>query len=257
MGVASLRAHTGNAVMKLKSKLMLWLACCIASGVIAYLSLSQYLSQQSSLWVEQHAEPTEAFLVVNRDKPQGSIILVEDLSSRSLPLRFAQPDWLRPEDAANVLDAVVKIPLISGEPLQMKQLEPRRLAVLRGQLGANERAVTLAVNHEQAIAGMLQPGDFVDIAVLRQANSTEVEVLYGIEVLAVDQQLYASSEPQAEAFIATVTLKLTLAEAQQFEQMKQASMSFWLHGLNRHQGTTPAAPNERETTPTIHVGAPF
>lgn len=243
--------------MKLKSKLMLWLACCIASGAIAYLSLNQYLSQQSSLWVEQHAEPTEAFLVVNRDKPQGSIILVEDLSSRSLPLRFAQPDWLRPEDAANVLDAVVKIPLISGEPLQMKQLEPRRLAALRGQLGPNERAVTLSVNHEQAIAGMLQPGDFVDIAVLKHSDNRTMETLYGIEVLAIDQQLYASSEPQADAFIATVTLKLTVAEAQQFEQMKQSSMSFWLHGLNRQQGATQQAINERPTAPTIHLGSPF
>lgn len=243
--------------MKLKFKLTLWLACCIASGVIAYLSLDQYLSYQSSLWVEQHAEPTEAFLVVNRDKPQGSIILVEDLSSRSLPISFAQPDWLRPEDAENVLDAVVKIPLIRGEPLQMKQLEPRRLAVLRGQLAANERAVTIAVNHEQAIAGMLQPGDFVDIAVLNQSHEERVEILAGIEVLAIDQQLYAASTSQTSTFIATVTLKLTLAEARQLEQMKQATMSFWLHGLNRQSKHQQQFSNERTAAPTIHVGVPF
>jgi len=262
--------------MTFRQKLLLW-GCLSAVGcILSYLSIQQYLQQQSRLWAQQHAEPTLEFLVLRQALNEGASIATAQLAVRSFPERLAQDAWLTASDIEQVLNAELKVAVEAGEPLKRHYFRVKpKLSRLRQKLAAGERAVTTRITMEQTLAGMLSPGDFIDIVVAPSAGAavvagtdfgTHVAPLLGIEVLAIDQQLSSTgvaatatpsnddnldayAETYAGNYAETITLRFTYGQALQFEQMRQHNFSVWLHGAAPLRSVSQALPAQR---PRLH-----
>ncbi|SMQ64095.1 Flp pilus assembly protein CpaB [Pseudidiomarina planktonica] len=218
--------------MKMRQRVLLWLVASSFCTALTYVAIDRYLAQQSQLWQEQNAEPTGAYLVFNHDMPEGKAISAEDLSLRDFPLRIAQPDWLTENDAVRIIGSLLRITVTRGAPLTTTYLKHTETSLLRATLAAGERAVTTRVNHEQVLAGMLEPGDIVDIVVPSEfEGKNHNSFLSHIEVLALDR-IMATNDAVENNFFETLTLRLSVAEAERFERIRQLPFSIWLHPAN-------------------------
>jgi pilus assembly protein CpaB len=208
--------------MRPKSLLLLMLA--LGCGLVASIGISQVMDRNANnvqkletvqIYVALHninlGDPIDANMISleewPKDKvPRGAISNLEDLQGR------------RPRTA-----------IIEGEPiLEGKLLAPGQIADPIRSIPKGYRLKTIAVDAEKSAAGLLGPGDRVDVQLFVrkdarlgiESSKTKV-ILQNIRVFAVDQAVQRSPDGSEERTIAkTVSLlllpdqasKLTLAE---------------------------------------------
>jgi pilus assembly protein CpaB len=200
--------------MRPKSLLLLVLA--LGCGLVASIGISQVLEKNGRptavetvpIYVALHninlGDPIDANMLSleewPKDKvPRGAISNLEDLQGR------------RPRTA-----------IIEGEPiLEGKLLAPGQIADPIRSIPKGFRLKTIAVDAEKSAAGLLGPGDRVDVqlfvrkdarAGIEQAKSKVI--LQNIRVFAVDQTVQRSPDGGDERTIAkTVSLLLTPEQA--------------------------------------------
>jgi pilus assembly protein CpaB len=201
--------------MRPKSLLLLVLA--LACGLVASIGISQVLQRNANqaadvetapIYVAVHninlGDPIDASMVSlqewPKDKiPPGAISQLDDLKGR------------RPRAA-----------IIQGEPiLDGKLLKPGQLADPITSIPKGYRLKTISVDATKSAAGLLSPGDRVDIQVFVKTgnhNGTETGkskvILQNIRVFAVDQTVQRSRDGGDEHAIAkTISLLLTPEQA--------------------------------------------
>jgi pilus assembly protein CpaB len=217
------RGGTGGNIMRPKSLLLLALA--LGCGLVASIGISQVMDRNNSghakietvpIYVAQHninlGDPIDIKMLSlqewPKDKvPRGAISKPEDLKGR------------RPRTA-----------IIEGEPiLEGKLMAPGQVANPIGQIQKGMRLKTIAVDAEKSAAGLLGPGDRVDVQLfVRKDQKTGVEtakskiILQNIRVFAVDQTVQRSADGGEEKTIAkTVSLMLTPEQASKLSLAEQ------------------------------------
>jgi pilus assembly protein CpaB len=104
-----------------------------------------------------------------------------------------------------------------NEPvLKTKVTEPGQRASLSALLDEGQRAVTVRVDDVRGIAGLILPGDRVDVVLIRAENRQGEEnfadvLLEFIKVLAIDQLVSERDQPTVAK---AVTLQVTSEQAQ-------------------------------------------
>jgi pilus assembly protein CpaB len=201
--------------MRPKSLLLLVLA--LGCGLVASIGISQVLERNanqtgdvetSPIYVAVHninlGDPIDASMVSLQEWPKdrippGAVAQLDDLKGR------------RPRTA-----------IIQGEPiLDGKLLKPGQLADPITSIPKGFRLKTISVDATKSAAGLLSPGDRVDIQVfvkLTPHNGAEASkskiILQNIRVFAVDQTVQRSREGGEEHTIAkTISLLLTPEQA--------------------------------------------
>ncbi len=129
------------------------------------------------------------------------------------------------QEPPSVIGAVTRVPFLAGMPLTDAGLiRPGEDGFLAAVLLPDRRAITITVNQETSHAGMIAPGDRVDVIFTMQVapadpsqlNSFSRTVLEDIRVVAVGRRIesvnYADQEPQDGN---TVTLEVRPPEADQ------------------------------------------
>jgi pilus assembly protein CpaB len=202
-------------MMRPKSLLLLVLA--LGCGLVASIGISQVLERNanksgdvetSPIYVAVHninlGDPIDASMVSLQEWPTdrippGAIAQLDDLKGR------------RPRTA-----------IIQGEPiLDGKLLKPGQLADPITSIPKGFRLKTISVDATKSAAGLLSPGDRVDIQVfvkLGSHNGTESSkskiILQNIRVFAVDQTVQRSRDGGEERAVAkTISLLLTPEQA--------------------------------------------
>ena len=139
-------------------------------------------------------------------------------------------DAAQEQEPPSVIGAVTRIPFLAGMPLTDAGLiRPGQDGFLAAVLLPDRRAITITVNQETSHAGMIAPGDRVDVIFTMQVapadpsqlNSFSRTVLEDIRVVAVGRRIesvnYADQEggrtPQDDGN--TVTLEVRPPEADQ------------------------------------------
>lgn len=209
----------------MRPKSLLLLALALGCGLVASIGISQVMDRNSQprvkletvpIYIAKHninlGDPIDAGMLSlqewPKDKvPRGAISDLEELEGR------------RPRTA-----------IIEGEPL----LEGKLLAT--GQVADPIRAIpkgmrlkTIAVDAEKSAAGLLGPGDRVDVQLfVRKDQRTGVEtakskiILQNIRVFAVDQAVQRPADGGEERTIAkTVSLMLTPEQASKLSLAEQ------------------------------------
>lgn len=176
------------------------------------------------------AATTVRVLVAARPLPAGTLLRGEDIAVRELAEADAAEGLIRDsaETRTELGGALVRRFLDKGEPLVLGDvLRPRDRGFLAAVLMPNRRAITVGVDAVTGAAGLIWPGDRVDllltqrlderVAVLSRRVVGET-VLHDVWVIAVDQQLTqgaagASASPDGRV-ARTVTLEVTPEEAE-------------------------------------------
>ena len=184
----------------------------IISGVIlallAVLMINIYLNQQRQKMekdVRQQIEMMEAnrtsVLVAKKDIPQGSTIGADDLEVGIIPNQYLAPQVVTSLDT--IAGMVTIAPISKGEQIIKSKLVYPREAGAVGLAQATpigKRAITISVDNISSLAGMIKPGDYVDVIVMisvpvqapdgKEVMDTRViPVFQNILVLAVGQEI--------------------------------------------------------------------
>lgn len=215
----------------------------LAATALAVIGVQTMMPKRAAVAVSEPA-PAEApqpqrirTLVAARPIPAGSLLRNDDLAVREIAAEQVEEAMLRDtaETRAEIAGALVRRFLDAGAPISLGDvLRPRDRGFLAAVLRPNMRAITVGVDAVTGTAGLIWPGDRVDllltqtlderVAVLSRRVVGET-VLYDVRVIAVDQQLTqgaAGANAGPEGRVArTVTLEVTAEEAERVAVAQQ------------------------------------
>ena len=172
------------------------------------------------------AKPALAVLVAKGNLPAGSFIRPENLRWQPWPESGLAPSYVvegrrRIED---YVGAVVRVGLSDGEPItDIRVVRPGDRGFLAAVLTPGTRAVTVNVTPSTGLAGLVFPGDRIDlVGTFRVPEETKSgggmnrfaseTVLSNVRVLAVDQRV---DDQNKEIVVAkTATLEVTPKQAE-------------------------------------------
>lgn len=135
---------------------------------------------------------TMPIVVAARDIPARTVLTEDMLTFASVPVDNVHPQAVT--DIQPVVGKVLQYPLVAGEPLlQPKLAEVQESLGLSSQVPSGTRAISVEVNDIRGSAGLINPGDKVDVyAAFEQSRvglNMGVLVLQDVTVIAVAQEL--------------------------------------------------------------------
>lgn len=161
-------------------------------------------------------------LVAARDLPQGTRLSASLFVPADWPAAAVGPAHLRPGDSrlATLEGAVLRAPVPAGAPLLEGHVAggaaSGQLSVL---LAPGMRAIAIPVSASSAVAGLIAPGDRVDLLLTRtlpSGRTVTTTVASAVRVLGLDQRLGSAPGAEGEALVpATVTLEATPRQAEE------------------------------------------
>ena len=182
---------------------------------VAY-AARHYLNQSPILGPAPRPE-TATIVVPRVNLPQYARIRQEDLNVVQVPIKKVPEGAVRMSSRA--LYRLVKSTIMAGQPILEENLygvgEVPRLAE---QLPPGYRAVTLQVNANSALNGMIQPQSYVDISLTVEGSNPQLEgmatltLLRRVLVLATSQNRFPRTEDNASD-LRNITVAATSEQA--------------------------------------------
>ncbi|NOT60194.1 MAG: Flp pilus assembly protein CpaB [Acidobacteria bacterium] len=221
--------------MKTNKLLVIVLAGAGLFGLLAMLSLRGARNAE--------AENLADLVIAKVEIPLGTVLTADHVEKVQI-MKTASPElaFTKPED----LVGRVSINAIGPrEPLTEYRLAPKgSLAGLAAKVPDGYRALTVKVDDEAGVAGLLAPDMTVDvISVIRfdqggRDTTTAKVVLQNIKVLATGQNMASPKEQVTAESVKSITLLVTPAEA---EKCVMASHETRLRLIVRNMGDTTSA----------------
>ena len=195
-----------------------WIMMSVAliAGLMAVLLASQWLEAKSGSGMTKVAVASTDISLGHRLTPE--LVQLVDWPSRSVPPgSFQQLDGLD--------GRVLRTNMLRGEPVLQAKLAPvGTQGGLSAVIGDGKRAITVRVNDVIGVAGFALPGNYVDIIVNTQRESSEKTerdksiskiVLERILVLAVAQEV--GRDDTKPRVVNAVTLEVTPNQAEKID----------------------------------------
>jgi pilus assembly protein CpaB len=216
------------------SIIMVLLLATTALGLIAY-NLS--LPKQVAVQFAEKAPGTPAtvgYFVAARPLPKGTLAREEDFT-----VRTASPDGVpagaileTPDSKIGLPGSLVRKFVEAGNAVTLQDiLRPRDRGFLASVLAPDSRAISIKVDEESGVSGLIRPGDRVDVVLtqvfekadpVRRALSETV--LRNIRVIAIDQDIAQGGRAVTTALgklAQTVSLELTQEQVKKITVAKQ------------------------------------
>jgi pilus assembly protein CpaB len=212
------------------SIIMVFVFATAALGLIAY-----NVNQPNPVAkVTDKASPLTRYLVAARPLKAGTLARDEDF--RSEPLDSVPVGAIRDtsEDRIRLRGALVRKNLDTGSPVTSENVLPRGdRGFLASVLAPGTRAVSIKVDVETGVAGLINPGDYVDVVLTQVAEKADVArralsetLLHNIRIIAIDQEVQGGPTNTAAAGKVAQTVSLQLEP----EQVKRIAVA-------KHLGT--------------------
>ncbi len=133
----------------------------IGSGVIAIILLQLYLAAfRHSVYSE--LETVDVLVAKTNIKP-GSIIIKDSLTSIPQPKRYLSHNTIQQQDRDAVIGHRAVMQIDKGEPLQWTMLGAAKGSGFTSLIKESERAISIAVDNQSSVSGLIRPGDHVDM----------------------------------------------------------------------------------------------
>ena len=182
----------------LKSRQLGLGAAAAVVGVLSFWLAQRYLRGEAAAARQRVAAQYQSreVMVAAASIAAGSVLAPGMLAKRAVPERFLASDAYAPELAAEVAGRRVLRALRSGEPLTASALESAASPALSSLIEPGLRAITIPVDESSASAGLVAPGDLVDLLLLtRDAGSPAGEaavrpLLQAVRVVATGRQTH-------------------------------------------------------------------
>lgn len=225
------RQQTGG---RLKATLFLFGALLVA-GLVSFAVWTTLAKYQEQLEKAQAGPSKVEVLVATRDLYMGIPLEEEDLTVKSvLPETIEQDRVFTPEMQESMVAQGVtpRERILKGEVLRVERMARREAGIgLNAIIPPGKRAMTIETDAQSALAGLLQPGNFVDCIVTIRPDDRAVgakwvteTILQGVKVLAIGDSLSPTVKAEKDAADKksgrrrrgrpTVTLELTLEESE-------------------------------------------
>jgi len=223
------RGGTKGGFMRPKSLMLLVLA--LGCGLVASIGISQVMDRNAQR--PAAVETTPIYIAVH------NINLGDPIDASMVKLEEWPTDKVPPGTISNLEDLEGRRPratIIQGEPLlEAKLLAPGQLADPITSIPKGYRLKTISVDAEKSAAGLLSPGDRVDVQLfVRRDDRNGIDsartktILQNIRVFAIDQTVQRAADGGDERTIAkTVSLLLTPEQASKLtlaENLGQVSL---------------------------------
>ncbi|HZF35049.1 MAG TPA: Flp pilus assembly protein CpaB [Candidatus Angelobacter sp.] len=239
--------------MNVKSVILIVAALLFAGGT-AFVA-SRLMGQKPVQQVQVQEAPGKKVLVAKGNLPAGTFLKEEDVSWQKWPTDGVNDNYLLEgqADINNVVGAVVRKGIVAGEPITESQIaRPGDRGFLAAVLTPGMRAIAIDVNEPSSVAGLVFPGDRIDVLLNMQFTIKELSpdgqpqtsdyrpqtsetVLENVRLLATDRNLNdIEGEPKK---INTVTIEVTPKQAEMIKvaaTMGQLALS--LRGLGMPDG---------------------
>ncbi len=175
----------------------------IALGTAAVLMVRSYLTSEK-VSLTKGLEPVRV-VVASRNIPASVPIKIEMIAARGVPKKFVHANSIYPEESDLLLGRELMYPVRAGDPILWMDFKGgERYRGFSSMIREGERALTLRVDDSSTMAGLMQPGDHIDILgtftdASRTASdqgagrgvSTTVTLLQNVVVLAVGKMTSA------------------------------------------------------------------
>lgn len=195
-----------------KQRLIIIAIGAVLALVAVYLT-KVYLDQQRRIAREEAQRETArlqanqtAVVVAAQDIPRGTVIAPETLETKIFPNQYVAPQAVTSLD--RIAGMVTIAPIPKGEQITLSKLATgRRAGGLAEVTPVGKRAITISVDNIAALAGMIKPGDYVDLIVLfpvpvlgpdgkQIIQLATIPLLQNVLVLAVGQETGAPSRAE-------------------------------------------------------------
>ncbi|TGN88996.1 Flp pilus assembly protein CpaB [Bradyrhizobium yuanmingense] len=187
-----------SSTLRLSIILVLLLATT-AFGLIAY---NMNLPKQVPVTVTTQgpAPPsTVGYFVAARPLSKGTLAREEDFAVRSVsPERLPAGAILEtPDSKAGLPGSLVRKFVDAGSPITLQDvLRPRDRGFLASVLAPDSRAISIKVDEESGVSGLIRPGDHVDVLLTQVFEKADPArralsetVLGNVRVIAIDQEI--------------------------------------------------------------------
>ena len=177
--------------------------------------------------VQAPAPLTYAYLVAARPLPAGTLARDEDFVAKAAAPADVPHDVVMdsPEARAALRGSLIRAYVDAGAPITAADvLRPRDRGFTASVLRDGTRAVSVGVDPVSGVAGLVWPGDHVDVILVQDMGEKEPlaqralseTVLTDIRVIAIDQEMVQGTAPAATAgrLAHTVTLEVEPVQAQ-------------------------------------------
>jgi pilus assembly protein CpaB len=237
--------------MNVKSVILIVAALLFAGGT-AFVA-SRVMAPQRAAPVAQapKEQPAKKVLVAKGNLPAGTFIKEEDVTWQKWPTDGVNEVYLieGQADIGTVVGAVVRKGIVAGEPITEARIaRPGDRGFLAAVLTPGMRAISIDVNEPSSVAGLVFPGDRIDVLLNMQFTLESAEgetskyrpqtsetVLENVRLLATDRNLNdIEGDPKK---IKTVTIEVTPKQAEMIKvaaSMGQLALS--LRGLAKPEG---------------------
>ena len=174
----------------------------IALGAAAVLMVRNYITGEKQA-MKKGLEPVR-IVVARRNIPANEPLEVEWVAARPVPKKFVHANAIYPEEVDLIISRELVYPIRAGDPILWMDFKGgERYRGFSTMIKEGERAMTVRVDETSSIAGLIQPGDHIDILGtfkriseskdLRNEPETTITLLQNVVVLAIGQITSARS----------------------------------------------------------------
>ncbi len=191
----------------MKPKALMLLAVAIGCGLVAMLGVQQ--AMQGSVQVEKPIE-TRKMLMAIKDIRPGEPLTMENVALQDVPLTSLEAlkgdAVLAVEEYA---ERALMISVVSGDPIRKSKLSEKGAYSASSQIPKGMRIFTFSATDTHTHAGMLRPGDKVDVTVAftnRKGLMENKVLLECIEIFACENKTIHSEDGKNEQRARNVSL---------------------------------------------------
>ncbi|WP_143275334.1 Flp pilus assembly protein CpaB [Bradyrhizobium canariense] len=223
-----------SATLRLSIIAVLLLATT-ALGLIAY---NMNLPKQVPVEVVAEKAPappaTVGYFVAARPLPRGTLARDEDFTVRSVPPERVPAGAIleTPESKIGLPGSLVRKFVDAGSPVTLPDiLRPRDRGFLASVLAPDSRAISIKVDEESGVSGLIRPGDSVDVVLTQVFDKADPArralsetVLRNVRVIAIDQEIVQGGRAisaMAGKLTQTVSFELTPEQVKKITVAKQ------------------------------------
>jgi len=193
------------------SIIMVLLLATAALGLIAYTNMNPKPVVQVTENTPAPAPPTVGYFVAARPLPRGTLAREEDFAVRSVPSDSVPTQAIldTPDARIGLRGSLVRKFLDTGSPVTSQDIS--HPGFLASVLAPDSRAISIKVDAESSVSGLIRPGDYVDVVSTQVIDKADLAdgtlsetVLHKVRILAIDQDGPATAGKVAR----TVSLEL-------------------------------------------------
>jgi pilus assembly protein CpaB len=216
------------------SIIMVLLLATTALGLMAY---NMSLPKQVPVEVVEKAPTTPAtvgYFVAARPLPKGTLAREEDFTVRRVPAAEipAKAILETPDTKIGLPGSLVRKFVEAGDPITLQDiLRPRDRGFLASVLAPDSRAISIKVDEESGVSGLIRPGDRVDVVLTQVFEKADPArralsetVLRNVLAIAIDQDIAEGGHAVGTALgklAQTVSLELTQEQVKKITVAKQ------------------------------------